>query len=229
MAGPRAVIFDVDGTLVDSNDLHVQCWQEAFRHFGKDVPFDAIRRQVGKGGDQMLPVFFSPDELKRFGKELSGYRTKLYQRDYLPKVKPWPRVRELMQRVHDDGKKIALATSSKKDEVETLIKLIACKDILDVVTTGDDAERTKPAPDIFEAALSKLDLNAADAIAVGDTPYDGEASRKLRLPIVGMLCGGFSEEWLRQAGCCMIYKDPADLLQHYVKSPLAEKPLVSCT
>ena len=220
MAGPKAVIFDVDGTLVDSNDLHVECWRQAFRRFGKDVPFAAIRQQVGKGGDQMLPVFFSPEELRRIGKDLTEYRTELYKRDYLPLVKPFPRVRELMEKLHSDGKMIALATSSKKDEVERLVKLIACEDILDVVTTGDDAERTKPAPDIFAVALGKLDVSASDAIAVGDSPYDAEASRKLGLSIIGVLCGGFPEQWLRDAGCCAIYDSPADLLERYIESPL---------
>lgn len=221
MSGPRAVIFDVDGTLVDSNDLHVACWQRAFREFGKEVPFAAIRRQVGKGGDQMLPVFFSPDELKRFGKELTEYRTELYKREYLPKVKPWPRVRQLMERIHADGRKIALASSSKKDELERLIKLIACEDILDAITTGDDAEHTKPAPDIFAVALRKLGTSAEDAIAVGDTPYDAQAARKLDLAIVGVLCGGFPEQELRDSGCSAIYKDPADLLEQYAATPLA--------
>ena len=221
---PAAVVFDVDGTLVDSNDLHVAAWQEAFRKFGKDVPFETIRQQVGKGGDQLVPLFFSKEELERFGHELLAYRSDLYVRKYMPRVKPFPCARELLKRVHDDGKKVALATSSREQEVCALRKLIGGDEFLDAVTSADDVERSKPYPDIFAVALDKLAVDAADAIAVGDTPYDAQAAGKLGLSIVGVLCGGFSERELREAGCCAIFRDPADLLQHYDKSPLAGKP-----
>src|ERR1700754_217073 len=107
----EAVIFDVDGTLVDSVDLHARAWQEAFAKFGKDVRYEAVRSQIGKGGDQLIPVFLSGEEQERFGKKLEDYRGELFKAKYLSQVKPFPLVRELVQRVKDDGKQIALASS----------------------------------------------------------------------------------------------------------------------
>ena len=101
----RAVIFDVDGTLVDSVDLHARAWQETFREFGKDIPFQDIRMQIGKGGDQLIPVFLSKAELEDYGKRISNRRGKIFQEKYLREVKGFPRVRELFQRVLADGKK----------------------------------------------------------------------------------------------------------------------------
>src|SRR5215210_7871 len=112
----KAVIFDIDGTLVDSVDLHAQAWKEAFKHFGRDVPFEQVRHQIGKGGDQLMPVFFSKEELERFGDEMEEYRGEIYKRDYLPRVRAFPEVRELFQRIRQDGKRIALASSAKEEE-----------------------------------------------------------------------------------------------------------------
>lgn len=114
----RAVIFDIDGTLVDSVDLHARAWQEAFRHFGREIPFEQIRSQIGKGGDQLLPVFLSEAEIRKFGKELEEYRSNLFKREYLPLVRPFPKVRELFEKLRSDGKQIALASSAKGDELE---------------------------------------------------------------------------------------------------------------
>lgn len=99
----KAVVFDVDGTIVDSVDLHAEAWQEAFKKFGKEVDLEAVRRQIGKGADQLLPVFFSPVELAQFGKELEEYRSNLYKKEYLPHVKAFPKVRELFERIRQDA------------------------------------------------------------------------------------------------------------------------------
>ena len=115
----EAVIFDIDGTLVDSVDLHAEAWRIAFKKFGKDVEFHAVRSQIGKGADQLLPVFLAPAELAQFGQALDEYRSNLYKKDYLPKVKPFPKVRELFRRILQDGKRIALASSAKGDEHKT--------------------------------------------------------------------------------------------------------------
>jgi len=114
----KAVIFDVDGTLVDSVNLHAKAWQVAFEKFDKEVSFEAIRRQIGKGADQLLPVFFLDDELRRFGRELDEYRGELFRAEYLPQVKPFAKVRELFERLRRDGRKIALASSAKEDELD---------------------------------------------------------------------------------------------------------------
>jgi HAD superfamily hydrolase (TIGR01509 family) len=222
---PKAVIFDVDGTLVDSVDQHAQAWQDAFRDFGHDVGFLAIRGQIGKGGDQLMPVFLSEEELEEFGEELEEYRGQLFKREYLSRVKGFPAVRELFQRVKDEGLRIALASSAKEDELKTYKKIADIEDLVEEETSSDDAEKSKPHPDIFEAALERLgDMNPSEAVVVGDTPFDAEAAGKAGLKTVGLLSGGFPEADLRAAGCVRIYRDPADLLANYDASPLARRP-----
>jgi HAD superfamily hydrolase (TIGR01549 family) len=218
----EAVIFDLDGTLVDSNDLHVASWDRAFRKFGKHFPLHELRAQIGKGSDQYLPVFLSEEEIKRFGKKLDTYRSKLFTKEYLPHVQPFPRVRELFEWIRRDNKRIALATSSKKSESKLYKKLLQIKDLVDAETNAGDAKKTKPCPDVFEAALQKLGNPAPNkVIAVGDTRFDVEAALKIGLKTIGMLCGGKSAEELRGAGAIAIYRDPEDLLEHYESSPLA--------
>lgn len=218
----QAVIFDLDGTLVDSNELHVASWERAFRKFGKRFSLEELREQIGKGSDQYLPEFLNEDEMKRFGKELDKYRSELYTKEYLPRVKPFPKVRELFQRIKRDGKRIALATSSKTAESKIYKKLLKLEDLVDAETNADDAEKSKPCPDIFEAALDKLDNPSPDeVIVVGDTRFDVEAARKIGLKTIGLLCGGRPEQALRGAGAIAIYRDPADLLQQYEQSALA--------
>ena len=217
------MIFDLDGTLVDSNDLHVQAWNEAFQHFGKHFSMEQLRAQIGKGSDQYLPEFLSPDELKTIGKQIDEYRSALFRKKFLPQVKPFPKVRALFERIRRDGKRIALASSSKKDDVKTYTDLARISDLVDCQSTADDAEESKPAPDVFEASLGKLDLPASDAIAVGDTRFDVEAANKLDLRTIGFLCGRAADEpTLQKSGAIAVYQDPADLLANYDSSPLAE-------
>jgi HAD superfamily hydrolase (TIGR01549 family) len=218
----EAAIIDVDGTIVDSVDLHAKAWQAAFAKFGKKISLSQIRRQIGKGADQLLPVFFSQQEMDEFGKELDGHRSELFEKEYLPLVKGFPKVRELFQRIKRDGKRIALASSAKAEEIQVYKKIAKIGDLIESETSSEDADKSKPHPDIFEAALGWLPGVTLDqVIVVGDTPYDAEAAAKANLQTIGLLCGGWKEKELRQAGCIAIYKNPADLLAHYEKSPLA--------
>lgn len=218
----EAVIFDIDGTLVDSVDQHAQAWQETFRHFGREIPFPVVRHEMGKGADQLLPVFFSREELERFATELQKHRAGLYRRIYLPQVKAFPKVRELFQRIKTEGKRITLASSSEEEEVICYKKLANIEDLVQQESSSDDAERSKPHPDIFAAALKHLgDVDSRNVLVVGDTPYDAEAAAKLNLRTIGVLCGGFAEEELRNAGSIAVFRDPADLLAKYDRSPLA--------
>ena len=218
----KAAIFDLDGTLVDSNELHVQAWQESFRHFGKEIPLERLREQIGKGGDQYLPVFLTEIELREIGKQLDEFRGKIFKKKYLPSVRPFPCVRELFERVRGDGKKIALASSGKADEVEHYQKLLGIEGLVDCQTTADDVVHSKPRADVFIAVLRLLGhLSPNEAVAIGDTPYDIEAAKKINLATVALLSGGFPEENLRDAGAIAIFRDPANLLDHYYQSPLA--------
>lgn len=218
----KGVIFDIDGTLVDSVDLHAQAWQDALAHFGYDVAFQDIRQQIGKGGDQLLPVFVPPEDFARRGEEILEWRSEHFKERYLPRVRAFPKVRELFERIRADGKKIALASSAKGHELATYKRVARIEGMVEGETSADDVERSKPHPDIFVAAIESLDgIERQDLIAVGDSPYDPEAAGKAGVRTVGVLCGGFGEETLRRAGCFAIYRDPAHLLQAYDESPLA--------
>jgi HAD superfamily hydrolase (TIGR01509 family) len=217
----RAAIFDLDGMLVDSNEFHVLAWQETFRHFGKEIPIERLRQQVGKGGDQYLPVFLNQAEMRKFGDEADKLHGEIFKKKYLSQVKPFPKVRELFERLRADGKKIALASSGKDQEVRHYEKLLGIEELIDCRTTSDDVLHSKPYADVFVTALNLLKLPASEAIAIGDTPYDVEAAKKIELRIIGVLCGGFSEDVLRGEGAVAIYREPADLLERYYQSPLA--------
>ena len=216
-----AVIFDIDGTLVDSVDLHAEAWQAAFARFGKKTAFEKVRRQIGKGADQLLPVFLSQDELVQFGDQLNDYRSDLFKREFLPRVKAFPDVRQLFQRILQDHHRIALASSAKGDELKTYKTIARIDDLIEAETSSDDAERSKPYPDIFQAALAQMGgVKAEDVVVVGDTGYDAEAAAKAYLRAIGVMSGGWSADDLRQAGCIAVYRDAADLLARYETSPL---------
>jgi HAD superfamily hydrolase (TIGR01509 family) len=217
----KAVIFDVDGTLVNTVDLHAESWQDAFKHFGFYIPYEKVRHQIGKGGDQLMPVFLSKEELDSYGKQIEEYRSQLYLSEYISRARPFPKVRELFERIKADGKKIALASSAKEEELDAYKNLLKIEDLVEGETNADEVEKSKPHPDVFDAALEKVGRpSAEDVIIIGDTPYDAQAAGKLKLHTIGLLCGGFPEEELRAAGCIEIFRDPADLLARYEESSI---------
>lgn len=217
---PRFVIFDVDGTLVDSVDLHAQAWSDAFHHFGYDVSAAQARTQIGKGGDQLMPVFLPKADLERVGKDVDKWRGEHYREHYLPRVRALPGVRPLFDALLARGIRIGLGTSSKPEELKRLKAIAGIADLDVAVATSGDAERSKPHPDIFQATLAKLGAAPGDTVAVGDSPYDAEAAGKAGVTAVGVLCGGFPEADLKRAGCVALYRDPADLLARLDESPL---------
>jgi HAD superfamily hydrolase (TIGR01509 family) len=220
---PKAAIFDVDGTLVDSVDLHASAWQEALVKFGHDVSFEQARSQIGKGGDKLIPVFLSEAEQSDHGEEMEEWRGKLFKSKYLPMVRPFSAVPELLRRVHDAGMMVAVASSAKKSELEIYLEIAGVTKLVDVVTSSEDAEHSKPAPDIFQVALKKLDMQGGEAVAIGDTPYDAEAAGKAAINTIGMLCGGFAEADLCKSGCVAVYPGPSALLYCFGASPLATR------
>lgn len=214
----KAVLFDVDGTLVDTVDLHAESWVRTFRHFGHEVAFDAVRAQIGKGGDQLMPVFLSEEEVKRQGKAMEEFRRRLYMGELIRRARAFPGVADLFRRIRADGRRIVLASSGKPEELDRYKTLAGIEGLVDAATTSEDAERSKPYPDIFLAALDGLPPD--QAMVVGDSPYDAEAAGKAGLRTIGLLCGGFAAGDLREAGCIALYRDPADLLARYDDSPL---------
>lgn len=215
----EAVIFDIDGTLIDSNDFHARAWVKAFEQYGKKVKFYEARRQVGKGGDQYLPEFLTQKEIREFGKELEKYRGEFFKRNYLRKIEPFPKVRELFQKINTDGKRIALASSSKAGELAEYKKIARIEDLIEEETSADHAEKSKPEPDIFQAALEKLGkINKKNVVVIGDTAYDAEAASAIGLKTIGVLTGGWTESELLSAGCREVYADAAAILENYRKS-----------
>jgi HAD superfamily hydrolase (TIGR01549 family) len=221
-----AVIFDIDGTLTDSVDIHAMAWQEALRHFGHELPYDKVRRQIGKGGDQLLQTLLSRSEYEEHGEELDDFRGELFKRKYMKLIRPLSMVPQLFRRIREQGTKIVLASSAKRDEVEEYEKLLQVEDLVEHETSSDDAERSKPHPDVFVAAMKRLgNPPAQDVLAVGDTAYDAQATAAISVACIGVLSGGWSDQELRQAGCIQVYAGPADLLARFDESPLRTREI----
>jgi phosphoglycolate phosphatase-like HAD superfamily hydrolase len=200
----KAVIFD--GTLIDSVDSHATSWQDSFRRFGHEFDYEDIRSQIGKGGDQLMQVFCPRTKLTDMGSR--SRRAGLFQ-DHRLSSSP-----ELMEELISRNIDIVLASSAKKDELNFYKKVADIADIVHKETTSDDADASKPEPDIFEAAIKLLPgLARNEIIVVGDSPYDAEAAGKAGLHTVGVLCGGFAEADLRKAGCTAVFLDPAEMLK----------------
>lgn len=217
----KAVIFDVDGTLVDSVDAHARAWWETLAEFGHEVDYERVRHQIGKGGDQLMREFLSDAEIQENGERIEKTRKDRYMRRYIDGVRGFPKVRALFERIRGDGIRIALASSAGGDELGFYKEKTRVGDLVEEETSKDDADRSKPHPDIFQAVLDRLrGVRAEEAIVVGDTPWDAIAAKRAGLRTVGVLCGGFDEEELREAGCLAIFQSPADLLARYDESPL---------
>lgn len=211
-----AILFDVDGTLVDTNDLHAAAWQETFRRFGVELPRPLIRDQVGKGGDNLIPTLLPEELAQSCQQEIEDFRSGLFQRDYLPRAAPFPGVRPLFERLYADGIKIVLATSAKRAELQFHQNLLGCSDLIFAATSNDDVDRSKPCPDIFAAALEKVaPLGKEEVRVVGDSPWDLKAAGSAGLEAIAVRCGGFDEDWLREAGAAAILDGPEDLLARY--------------
>jgi len=162
-----------------------------FAKYGKPIAVQAVRRQIGKGGDRLLPVFFTKQELQAFGEALEKERGEVFKRDYLPRVRGFPQTRELFERIKRECHHIVLALSVQQDELATYKSLARIEDLIDGETSAEDVEKSKPHPDIFATALRKLGNPPANAVfVVGDTPYDAQAAGKINLRTLGVLCGG---------------------------------------
>lgn len=214
----RAVIFDIDGTLVDTNAAHICAWHEAFAKQGHDVPAERIRPEIGKGGDQLVPAILGADEERREGNALREQHDEIFLRMAGQEhFRVFPGTEALLQALRKRGLKVALATSSRKQTVDAIVQSAKFDPsaAADVFVNADDAEASKPAPDLVLAALDKLALLADQSLFIGDTTHDGEAAGRAGVPFVGVTCGGCATaEQLREAGARSVWRDPADLLAH---------------
>ncbi|NJC06791.1 membrane protein [Sphingomonas kaistensis] len=214
----RAILFDVDGTLVDSNQFHVLAWAEAFHAAGHDFRLADIHAQIGKGTDNFVPALL-PDASAEEIEKLAAAHRALFARLYMHRLKPFPGARQLLQRCRDEGLKVMLATSASGRELERHLDVLDARGIVDGWTSADDVGHSKPCPDLFEAAAQRIGVAPDEALVVGDSPYDIRAAGAAGIRAVAVRSGLFDDEAL--AGAIAIYDNVGDLLDRFDESPLS--------
>lgn len=212
-------MFDVDGTLVDSNDAHAAAWIRAFAEHHVRVDPIEVRRSIGMGGDKLMPAVSDIAEDSPIGKQISERRGEIFRAEWLPTLKPFPGARELVETIATRGFRAIAASSAQKDELRALLALANASSLMDGSTSSDDAEESKPEPDIVHAALQQAGVEAAHAVMIGDTPYDVAAARRAGVTMVAFRCGGWLDPDL--AGAIEIYDGPWDLLAQFERSIFA--------
>jgi HAD superfamily hydrolase (TIGR01509 family) len=207
----RAVIFDIDGTLVDSNDAHARAWVRALADAGYSLPFTRVRPLIGKGGDKLLPELTGVDAESPEGKAIANQRKAIFRDEFLPHLRATRGAHTLVSHLRDQGLTLVVATSADKEEVSGLLKVAGVDGLMDDVTAADDAENSKPDPDVVHAAVAKAGVPRDQVVMIGDTPYDVEAAQRAGVKIVALRCGGWwSDIDLKHADA--IYDAPGDLL-----------------
>jgi phosphoglycolate phosphatase-like HAD superfamily hydrolase len=215
---PTAVLFDVDGTLVDSNDAHAHAWVAAFAAHGITVEFMQARRCIGMGGDKLMPAVSGVEEDSETGAVIARRRAEIFARRFLPNLKPFRGAGRLVAELKVRGHTVVAASSAKRDELQPLLEVAGAERLMDASTSSDDATNSKPDPDIIRAALTRANASSTDALMIGDTPYDIEASLRAGVAIVAFRCGGWSDDDLK--GAVAIYDGPWHLLSELEHSPL---------
>jgi HAD superfamily hydrolase (TIGR01509 family) len=214
----KGVILDVDGTLIDSNHAHADSWYRALRGHGFQVSFDKIRSLIGMGSDNFLPAAIGIESEGQLAKEIAKQKGSFFKSDYLPKLKPFPKVPELLERMRSEGLRLVVGSSSEPDELEALLTLAGVSNYVEAQISSGDVENSKPNPDIVHAALDRLQLAPNEVILIGDTPYDIEAASKADVQVIAFRCGGWNDSDLE--GALAIFNSPSDLLTNYQTSPL---------
>jgi len=220
MARYDAVLLDVDGTLVASNDAHARAWVQVLRDDGFEVDPERVRRLIGKGGELLIEDLTGIGPEHPRNRRLRDARRALFQERYLFEVGAFPRVRELVDRIRAQGLGLVVATSSSKDNLRPLLARAGLEDLMEVATTSDDAEDPKPCPDIVEAAVEKAGVAADRAALIGDTPWDVEAAERAGVDVIAVRSGGWDAESL--SGAVAVYDDVADVLDRWDGSPLGQ-------
>lgn len=206
-----AALFDVDGTLADTNYLHAVCWWQAFAQVGYEVPMARIHRVIGMGSDQLLDALL-PDDRDRAGDaSITCAHSALYA-TFWSRLRPLPGAADLLRACKNAGLRVVLASSAKPHDFAALRAALAADEAIDAVTSAGDVDRSKPAPDLVETALKKAGTSADRAVFVGDAVWDVRACQRAGLPCIGLLSGGIAAAELMEAGAVATFADPAALL-----------------
>jgi HAD superfamily hydrolase (TIGR01509 family) len=208
----RIILLDIDGTLVDSNGLHAESWQAALAQYGIACDVARLRKLIGMGADKLLPEATGVRADSELGERIIATRGKLFMRDYLPRVQPLPGSRALVERILRAGLTPVVASSANARELEGLLEAAQVKDLLPLRTGADDADHSKPDPDIVQAALKRAHAQPEDALMIGDTPYDLEAAQRAGVAFLGVRSGGWDEASLK--GALAVYRDVYELDAH---------------
>jgi HAD superfamily hydrolase (TIGR01509 family) len=213
----RAVLFDVDGTLVDTNYLHAVTWWEAFAQAGHDMPMARLHRCIGMGSDQLLDQLLPGDRDRDADADIVASHDALYS-VYWSRLRPLPGAADLLRACHEDGARVVLASSAGPRELAVLRAALDADDAIDDATSAGDVSRSKPSPDLVELALAKAGADPGQAVFVGDMVWDVQACQRAGVACVGLLSGGTSRAELLEAGAVRVYRDPADALESYPAS-----------
>ncbi|WP_028268104.1 HAD family hydrolase [Arthrobacter sp. MA-N2] len=220
-AKQRGVLFDVDGTLVDSTYFHTIAWWQGFRQQGLDVPMSSIHRHIGMGGDKLLDRLLPLGTDEDVRQQIERAHGAIFS-TFWPALRPFEAARELLQRCAESGLAVALASSAHARDLQVLRDVLDADAWIDCATSSADAAESKPSPDILQAALERLELGPEDVVFVGDSVWDVQAAAQLDIGTIGLTCGGISEAELRAAGALEVYPDPRALLQSLNGSPIGE-------
>ncbi|HKP16530.1 MAG TPA: HAD family hydrolase [Gemmatimonadaceae bacterium] len=215
----HTILLDVDGTLIDSNDGHARAWVGALRAHGYVVPFEQVRPLIGMGGDKLTPQLTGLDPESSEAERIGKTRSELFLGEELPTLQATRGARQLLEHLLGLGLELVVATSAKEDEAGALLERAGVSDLIQLASSADDAERSKPDPDIVQAALRLSRSQVIHSVMIGDTPYDVEAAARARVPAIALRCGGWWDD-AALAKATAIYDDPADLLAQFDDSPL---------
>lgn len=215
----EGILLDVDGTLIDSNHAHARSWSETLAEFGRPTPPETVQPLIGMGGDKLLPRLLGVSAESDDGRRFLERRGEIFRTSYVPTLRPTRGARALVERLRREGFRLIIATSAQEEELEVMLRQVGLDDLIPQRTSSDDAEESKPDPDIVQAALRKGRLQPGAAIMLGDTPYDVEAAGRAGVDTVAVLTGGWNSEALQDA--IAIYEDPEDILRHFTASPFA--------
>jgi len=216
----HGVLFDVDGTLIDSSYFHAIAWWQAFRREGLDIQISAIHRCVGMGGDKLIEHLV-PDCTQDMQEDLKSAHGAVFS-TYWPSLRPFDSARDLLAACADAGLAVGLASSAQERDLNVARRLLDAGTTIDAWTSSNDAEESKPAPDILLACLEKLELSASDVVYVGDAVWDVLAAAAIGVPAIALTCGGISEAELREAGAAEVYDNPRHLLENLESSAIGK-------